>query len=85
LRLCAEEGPVSFFDGPPVVSCVAYCVHEGRLTRPVDAFDHPFWDYIRDRISQKAVEIRRQGFFGLKYGGIVQKLEVLENRFQVRN
>jgi fructose 1,6-bisphosphate aldolase/phosphatase len=87
------NSPVSFFDGPPVVSCAAYCVHEGRLTQPADAFDHPFWDYIRDRISEKAVEIRRQGFFGnamlpyteLEYGGIVQKLEVLENRFQVRS
>ena len=83
---------VSFFDGPPVVSCAAYCVHEGKLTDPEDAFDHPFWDYIRNRISEKAVEIRRQGFFGnamlpyseLEYGGIVKKLEDLENRFQIR-
>lgn len=83
---------VSFFDGPPVVSCAAYCVHQGRLTNPVDAFDHPFWDHIRDRVSGKAIEIRRQGFFGnamlpyseLEYGGIVKKLEDLESRFQVR-
>lgn len=84
--------PVSFFDGPPIVSCAAYCVHGGRLTEPADAFDHPFWDYIRDRISEKAVEIRRQGFFGnamlpyteLEYGGIVKKLQDLERRFRVR-
>lgn len=84
---------ISFFDGPPVVSCAAYCVHKGRLTSPVDAFDHPFWDYVRDRVSQKAIEIRRQGFFGnamlpyaeLEYGGIVKKLEALEGRFQVRD
>jgi fructose 1,6-bisphosphate aldolase/phosphatase len=83
---------ISFFDGPPVVSCAAYCVHEGRLTNPVDGFDHPFWDHVRDRISEKAIEIRRQGFFGnamlpyseLEYGGIVKKLESLEGRFQVR-
>lgn len=82
---------ISFFDGPPVVSCAAYCVHEGRLTEPADAFDHPFWDYIRDRISEKAVDIRRQGFFGcamlpyseLEYGGIVKKLQDLDQRFQV--
>ena len=75
-----------------MVSCAAYCVHEGRLTEPADAFDHPFWDYIRDHISEKAVEIRRQGFFGnamlpyseLEYGGIVMKLEELESRFEVR-
>ncbi|MBW2029387.1 MAG: fructose 1,6-bisphosphatase [Deltaproteobacteria bacterium] len=86
------NSPVSFFDGPPVVSCAAYCVHEGRLTSAADAFDHPFWDYIRSRVSEKAVEIRRQGFFGnamlpyseLEYGGIVKKLEDLEERFQFR-
>ena len=83
---------ISFFDGPPVVSCAAYCVHDGRFTDPVDAFDHPFWDHIRSRISEKAVEIRRQGFFGnamlpyseLEYGGIVKKLEDLESKFKVR-
>jgi len=83
---------ISFFDGPPVVSCAAYCVHHGRLTSPVDAFDHPYWDQVRFRISEKATEIRRQGFFGnamlpfseLEYGGIVKKLEDLEARFQVR-
>ena len=83
---------ISFFDGPPIVSCAAYCVHNGKLTPPVDAFDHPYWDHIRDRISAKATEIRRQGFFGnamlpyaeLEYGGIVKKLQDLEGRFVVR-
>ncbi|MEW5725597.1 MAG: fructose-1,6-bisphosphate aldolase/phosphatase [Thermodesulfobacteriota bacterium] len=87
-----RNSTVSFFDGPPVVSCTAYCVHEGQLTESVDAFDHPFWDYIRQQVAQKAVEIRRQGFFGaamlpyseLEYGGIVDKMARLEARFQVR-
>lgn len=83
---------VSYFDGPPMVSCAAYCVHEGRLTSPVDIFDHPFWDEVRKRAAEKASDIRRQGFFGnamlpqseLEYGGIVHKLEHLESRFTVR-
>lgn len=83
---------ISFFDGPPVVSCAAYCVHEGHLTESVDAFDHPYWDYVRNRVSQKATEIRKQGFFGsamlpyseLEYGGIVEKLKVLDEQFVVR-
>lgn len=87
-----QNSPISFFDGPPIVSCAAYCVHEGKLTNPVDAFDHPFWDYIREKISEKAIEIRRQGFFGnamlpyseLEYGGIVKKLEDLDGRFEIR-
>jgi len=83
---------ISYFDGPPCVSCLAFCVHEGRLTEPVDAFDHPFWDWVRDKVSQKAVELRRQGFSGpamlgmaeLEYGGIVERLKQLEGRFELR-
>ncbi|ROR01780.1 fructose-1,6-bisphosphate aldolase/phosphatase [Desulfosoma caldarium] len=82
----------SFFDGPPIVSCAAYCVHHGRLSGAVDAFDHPYWDRVRQKVSDKATEIRRQGFFGnamlpyaeLEYGGIVQKLKDLDQRFQLR-
>ncbi|MGQ9669652.1 MAG: fructose-1,6-bisphosphate aldolase/phosphatase [Desulfosoma sp.] len=82
----------SFFDGPPIVSCAAYCVHNGRLSEAVDAFDHPYWDRVRQKVADKATEIRRQGFFGnamlpyaeLEYGGILQKLKDLDQRFQVR-
>lgn len=87
-----RNSPISFFDGPPIVSCAAYCVHEGKFTEPVDAFDHPFWDYIRDEVSRKALEIRKQGFFGaamlpyseLEYGGIVEKMKKLDERFILR-
>jgi fructose 1,6-bisphosphate aldolase/phosphatase len=84
-----KNSSISFFDGPPVVSCLAFCVHGGKFTEPADAFDHPYWDWVRNNISQKATEIRRQGFFGaamlsyseLEYGGIVKKMEKLEGRF----
>jgi fructose 1,6-bisphosphate aldolase/phosphatase len=87
-----QNSAVSFFDGPPQVSCAAFCVHEGKLTEPADAFDHPFWDHVRARVAQKAIDIREQGFSGpamlpyseLEYGGIVQKLAELEPRFTVR-
>jgi len=83
---------VSYFDGPPIVSCSAFCVHNGRLTCPADAFDHPFWDYIRNNVSRKAMEIRQQGFFGaamlpygeLEYGGIVEKMKKIDKKFIVR-
>jgi fructose 1,6-bisphosphate aldolase/phosphatase len=82
----------SYFDGPPIVTAMGFCVHEGKLTEPVDLFDHPFWDAIRDKAATKAVEIRRQGFSGaamlpyseLEYGGIVEILEDLDHRFTVR-
>ena len=83
---------ISYFDGPPVGSCAAFAVHEGRLTEPVDAFAHPFWNRIRDRVADKAVDMRRQGFFGaamrplaeLEDTGIMQTLGGLEERFKVR-
>ena len=53
----------SFFNGPPIVSCAAFSVCEGRFTEPVDAFDNPFWDVVRTRIAEKAMESRRHGFF----------------------
>jgi fructose 1,6-bisphosphate aldolase/phosphatase len=59
----------------------------------VDAFDHPFWDAVRDRVADKAAEMRRQGFFGaamlpmaeLEYTGIMEKLKALDGRFTVRS
>ncbi len=87
-----KNSAISYFDGPPCVSCLGFCVHQGKLTAPVDAFDHPFWDWVRDKISQKAAELRRQGFFGpamlgyheLEYGGITERMKHLESRFIVR-
>jgi fructose 1,6-bisphosphate aldolase/phosphatase len=83
----------SYFDGPPIVSCLGFCVHEGKLTIPVDLFEHPFWTRVRDRAADKAMEIRRQGFSGpamlpyaeLEYGGIVSILERLDRRFTIRS
>jgi fructose 1,6-bisphosphate aldolase/phosphatase len=82
----------SYFDGPPLVSCAAFAMHQGKLTEPLDAFAHPFWNKVRDKVSEKAMEMRRQGFFGaamlpmseLEYTGIMEKLQALDGRFIVR-
>ncbi len=87
-----RNSPISYFDGPPIVSCTAYCIRNGKFTEPSDAFDHPFWDEIRRQATRKALNIRRQGFFGaamlpyseLEYGGIVDKMKSLDERFVVR-
>lgn len=86
------ESGISYFDGPPVVSCAAFCVHEGKLTEPQDVFAHPFWNRVRDQAARKAIDIRRQGFFGaamlpmeeLEYTGIMEMLDALQDRFEVR-
>lgn len=86
-----RNSPISYFDGPPVVSATAFCVHNGKFTEPADAFDQPFWDYVRTEVSRKAIDIRRQGFSGpamlniseLEYGGIVERLNRLDEKFEV--
>lgn len=87
-----QGSAISFFDGPPVVTCQAFCVHQGRLTESADAFDHPYWDWVRGEVSRKATDLRRQGFSGpamlpyseLEYGGIVERMKKLDGQFQVR-
>jgi len=87
-----KNSPISFFDGPPVVSCLAFSIKNGKLTEPCDCFDQPYWDYARMKISQKAEEIRRQGFSGpamlpmteLEYTGVMETLKELEKRFILR-
>jgi len=87
-----QNSTISYFDGPPVISCAGFCVQQGKLTEPVDAFAHPFWNTIRDEVAKKSVEFRRQGFVGptmlpmneLEYTGVMEKLKELEKRFRVR-
>jgi fructose 1,6-bisphosphate aldolase/phosphatase len=82
----------SYFDGPPLVSCAAFCVHNTKLTEAADAFAHPFWNEIRNQVARKAVDMRRQGFIGpamlpmqeLEYTGVMETLEKLDKRFAIR-
>jgi fructose 1,6-bisphosphate aldolase/phosphatase len=84
--------PASSFFCCPMVSGLAFSVHGGILTGPVDLFTDPMWDGVRSRVSDKAVEMRRQGFFGpamldiseLEYGGIAERLARLDREFVVR-
>ncbi len=93
LMPCKLNSTISYFDGPPIVTGAAFCVKEGKFTEPADVFDHPFWDNVRRKVSEKASEIRRQGFFGaamlgyseLEYGGIVERLKKLEEKFEYKD
>ena len=84
---------ISYWDGPCIVSGAAINVQKGKFTDPHDVFEHPFWDYIRDRASEKFLELRRQGFFGpamvgmneLEYTGVVDQLKELDKLFKVRD
>lgn len=77
----------------PTVCALGLSMHEGRLTGPVDLFADPVFDAVRERISEKAMEMRRQGFFEpamlpmseLEYGGIVSRLRKLDTQWTIRN
>jgi len=87
-----QNSAASFFDGPPLVNCLGFCIQEGRLTEPVDCFAQPYWDHVREKVSRKACELREQGFSGsamlpyseLEYGGIVETMEKLDSKFKLR-
>jgi len=87
-----KNSSISFFDGPPIVSSLGFSVRNGKLTEPADAFDHPYWDYVRGSVSRKAEEIRQQGFYGaamlsmseLEYTGVVETLKELEKKFIIK-
>ncbi len=87
----SQEDTISYFDGPPIVSALAFSSKDGKLTEPVDVFDNPFWDNVREKVSRKAQDIREQGFSGpamldyeeLEYGGITDRMDDLESRFTI--
>ncbi len=87
-----KNSSISYFDGPPIISCLAFSMKEGKLTEPADCFDQPYWDYVRNKVSQKAEEMRRQGFSGaamlpmteLEYTGVMETLKELEKKFQIK-
>lgn len=91
LMPCKLFSTISYFDGPPIITGAAMCVHQGKLTEPVDVFDHPMWDEVRRKAAEKALFIREQGFFGaamlpmseLEYGGIMEKLKKLDKKFKI--
>lgn len=86
------NSPISYFDGPPIISAAGFCVHNGKFTEAADLFAHPFWDKIREEAAEKAIALRRQGFFGpamlgpgeLEYTGIMERLKSLEKEFKLR-
>ncbi len=87
-----KNSSISFFDGPPVVSCLAFSVKNGKLTEPADCFNHPYWSYVRKNVSQKATQMRQQGFSGaamlpmseLEYTGVMETLRILDKKFIIK-
>jgi fructose 1,6-bisphosphate aldolase/phosphatase len=81
--------PATSFFCCPMVSALAFSMKHGVLTTAVDLFADPMWNAVRARVTDKAIDMRRQGFFGpamldiseLEYGGIVERLRRLDREF----
>lgn len=46
----------------PIVSCLVFSMHNGKLTGPHDGFETPDWDLQRMWASERAMIMRNQGF-----------------------
>ena len=51
------------FDGPPRVICMGFQVSNGKLIGPVDMFDDPGFDRVRQRCNELADVLRAHGPF----------------------
>jgi len=79
----------------PICSGLAFSMTtNGRFTHEtVDLFEGPAWDEARRRSQVKALEMRKQGFFGaamagvteIAYTGLVDTLNALEPEFRMRS
>ncbi len=74
----------------PMVAGLAFSLKDGRFSEPVDLFADPAWEAVRAKAVEKAMEMRRQGFYGsamlpmeeLEYTGIAERLKELEKEFR---
>lgn len=78
----------------PLVTGLAFSMNAtGHFTQNVvDVFAGPVWDEARRRSQEKAMEMRKQGFFGaamasvteIAYTGLVDTHRALEREFRIR-
>ena len=78
----------------PLVSCLAFSMDAyGKFSHGiVDMFKGHEWDEVRRRSQVKALEMRKQGFFGaamaseeeIAYTGMVEARKALDKRFKIR-
>lgn len=75
----------------PIVSCLLFSMHNGKLTGPHDGFGTADWDLQRMRASERAMIIRNQGFIHpatlvpdeLEYNkGYEARMSKLESKFR---
>ncbi len=90
----ALNTPVSGIFCLPIVSCTGFSMDEnGYFAKNyIDFFGDVAWDSTRLHVQQKAIEMRRQGFFGvamasqteIAYTGLIDTLKALDKDFITR-
>jgi fructose 1,6-bisphosphate aldolase/phosphatase len=91
----AINTPVTGLYCLPIVTCLGFSMDKsGKFSHNVvDFFGSVAWDYVRLKVQEKAVDFRRQGFFGiamaskteLAYTGIMDTLKALDAKFEMRS
>ncbi|HKO40822.1 MAG TPA: fructose-1,6-bisphosphatase [Nitrososphaeraceae archaeon] len=56
------NSPASLNYSIPIVECLVFSMHEGKLTGPLDGFGTADWDLQRTWASERAMIMRNQGF-----------------------
>ncbi len=56
------NSPASLNYSIPLVMAAVFSMHNGKFVGPHDGFDTPDWDYIRNIATQRAMDMRNQGF-----------------------
>ena len=56
------NSPASINYAIPIVACLVFSMHEGKLTGPLDGFGSVDWDLQRMWASERAMIMRNQGF-----------------------
>jgi fructose 1,6-bisphosphate aldolase/phosphatase len=85
------NSPASVHYCIPIVQGITFSLQKGKMSEYVDVFTDPFWDYIRQKASEKSILMRDQGFVEpsmlprdeLEYGGITERLSKLEKKFKL--
>ncbi|RMF31322.1 MAG: fructose 1,6-bisphosphatase [Candidatus Nitrosothermus koennekii] len=83
--------PASVNYSLPIVMALAFSMHNGKFTGPIDGFATPDWDYIRMEAARRALDMRAQGFIHpatlvpeeLEYNkGYEARMKKLEEKFK---
>ena len=56
------NSPASINYSIPIIACLVFSMHDGKLTGPLDGFESVDWDLQRMWASERAMIMRNQGF-----------------------